>query len=217
VEGRALSFDTLKEVTQCLLEINQEVGKCINEHNKASMSTISASYEHIRASLMKWNAFLLLQAVMGLNSTVQSSSQAVAESILVIKGPQGRINQAVWGPLNKTIVSAGEDVVSTDGSHFLTGSQDKSAKLWDIKSLTLIKTYSTGSLVNVMAMSQLLNHLSYTDPSGVVIDHGSYVISGTEGDHTLIAAYDFIQDDVLLGSTEIEIMADIFKEVDNHI
>ncbi|GJZ80504.1 probable UDP-3-O-acyl-N-acetylglucosamine deacetylase 2 [Tanacetum coccineum] len=48
------------------------------------MSTISASYEHIRASLMKWNAFLLLQAVMGPNSTVQSSSQA-RESFVVIK------------------------------------------------------------------------------------------------------------------------------------
>ncbi|GMQ01966.1 hypothetical protein CsSME_00048406 [Camellia sinensis var. sinensis] len=33
------------------------------------------------------------------------------ESMLTIKGPQGRINRAVWGPLNKTIVSAGEDAV----------------------------------------------------------------------------------------------------------
>ncbi|MFS7952801.1 putative dolichyl-diphosphooligosaccharide--protein glycotransferase [Helianthus anomalus] len=30
------------------------------------------------------------------------------------------------------------------------------------------------------------------DPSAVVIDHGSYAVSGTEGDHTLIAAGDFI-------------------------
>ncbi|GJW71682.1 dolichyl-diphosphooligosaccharide--protein glycosyltransferase 48 kDa subunit [Tanacetum coccineum] len=42
------------------------------------------------------------------------------------------------------------------------------------------------------------------DPSAVVIDHGSYAVSGTEGDHTLIAADDFIQADVLLGSTKIE-------------
>lgn len=33
------------------------------------------------------------------------------ESVLVIKGPQGRINRAVWGPLNSTIISAGEDTV----------------------------------------------------------------------------------------------------------
>lgn len=33
------------------------------------------------------------------------------ESVLVIKGPQGRINRAIWGPLNKTVISAGEDAV----------------------------------------------------------------------------------------------------------
>ena len=31
--------------------------------------------------------------------------------MLLLKGPQGRINRAVWGPLNKTIISAGEDAV----------------------------------------------------------------------------------------------------------
>lgn len=35
----------------------------------------------------------------------------MSESVLVLKGPQGRINRAVWGPLNKTIISAGEDAV----------------------------------------------------------------------------------------------------------
>lgn len=33
------------------------------------------------------------------------------ESVLILKGPQGRINRAVWGPLNRTIISAGEDAV----------------------------------------------------------------------------------------------------------
>lgn len=35
----------------------------------------------------------------------------VGESALILKGPQGRINRAVWGPLNRTIISAGEDAV----------------------------------------------------------------------------------------------------------
>lgn len=35
----------------------------------------------------------------------------VGESALVIKGPQGRINRAIWGPLNRTIISAGEDSI----------------------------------------------------------------------------------------------------------
>ncbi|KAL7227936.1 hypothetical protein ACSBR1_022752 [Camellia fascicularis] len=115
--------------------------------------------------------------------------EKTGESLLTIKGPQGRINRAVWGPLNKTIISAGEDAVvhiwdsetgkllkesdketghkktitsltkSADSSHFLTGSLDKSAKLWDIRSLTLIKTYVTERPVNAVAMSPLLDHV----------------------------------------------------------
>nr|CAN69595.1 hypothetical protein VITISV_005658 [Vitis vinifera] len=42
------------------------------------------------------------------------------------------------------------------------------------------------------------------DPSAMVIDHTSYAVSDTEGDHTLIASDDFIQSDVILGSTTIE-------------
>ncbi|XP_010254949.1 PREDICTED: dolichyl-diphosphooligosaccharide--protein glycosyltransferase 48 kDa subunit [Nelumbo nucifera] len=42
------------------------------------------------------------------------------------------------------------------------------------------------------------------DPAAMVIDHTSYVVSETEGDHTLIASDDFIQSDVILGSKKIE-------------
>lgn len=43
------------------------------------------------------------------------------------------------------------------------------------------------------------------DPSAVVVDHSSYAVSETEGDHTLIAADDFIQSDVILGNKKIEV------------
>lgn len=42
------------------------------------------------------------------------------------------------------------------------------------------------------------------DPSAMVIDHKSYAVAETEGDHTLIAADGFIQSDVILGKTKIE-------------
>ncbi|TYH18906.1 hypothetical protein ES288_A05G310500v1 [Gossypium darwinii] len=57
----------------------------------------------------------------------------------------------------KTITSLTK---SADCSHFLTGSLDKSAKLWDTKTLTLIKTYVTERPVNAVAMSPLLDHVS---------------------------------------------------------
>jgi oligosaccharyltransferase complex subunit beta len=45
----------------------------------------------------------------------------------------------------------------------------------------------------------------------LVIDHKSYAISETEGDHTLIAADDYIESDVLLGKKKIEVsLFDLF-------
>ncbi|KAL8151639.1 hypothetical protein V2J09_021447 [Rumex salicifolius] len=132
-------------------------------------------------------------------------SEQTGESVLVIKGPQGRINRAVWGPLNRTIISTGEDTVtriwdtetgkllkesgkdeghtktvtslwkSADGSHILTGSSDKTAKLWDIRTLTLIKTYTTEQPVNAVSMSPLLNH--------VVLGGGQEAVNVTMTDH----------------------------------
>ncbi|KAJ3683858.1 hypothetical protein LUZ60_014085 [Juncus effusus] len=132
---------------------------------------------------------------MGNPSTIQvkriadDSSEQSGDSVLTIKGPQGRINRAVWGPLNKTIISAGEDSIvrmwdaetgkllkesdkesghtktvtslskSADWSHFITGSGDKSSKLWDTRTLTLLKTYVTERPVNACAISPLLDHV----------------------------------------------------------
>ncbi|GMH02745.1 hypothetical protein Nepgr_004584 [Nepenthes gracilis] len=42
------------------------------------------------------------------------------------------------------------------------------------------------------------------DPAALVVDHNSYAVLNSEGDHTLIAADDFIQSDVILGSKKIE-------------
>lgn len=39
----------------------------------------------------------------------------------------------------------------------------------------------------------------------MVIDHTSYAVSDTEGDHTLIAGDDFIQSEVILGSEKIKV------------
>lgn len=39
----------------------------------------------------------------------------------------------------------------------------------------------------------------------MVIDHTSYAVSETDGDHTLIASDDFIKSDVMLGSNKIDV------------
>ncbi|GAB4853927.1 Dolichyl-diphosphooligosaccharide--protein glycosyltransferase 48 kDa subunit [Ancistrocladus abbreviatus] len=47
------------------------------------------------------------------------------------------------------------------------------------------------------------------DSAAVVIDHTSYAVSNTDGDHTLIASDDFIQSDAILGSKKIELQAPV--------
>ncbi|CAH9120224.1 unnamed protein product [Cuscuta europaea] len=140
-------------------------------------------------------AVITADPFMGLSSAIhvkriaRDPEDQTSESVLILKGSQKRINRAVWGPLNKTIISGGEDSVlriwdaetgkllkesdkesghtkgitslekSIDGSHFITGSLDKSAKLWDIRDLTLLKTYVSERPVNAVTMSPLLDHI----------------------------------------------------------
>lgn len=47
------------------------------------------------------------------------------------------------------------------------------------------------------------------DSAALVIDHTSYAVSSTEGDHTLIASDDLINSDVILGSKKIEASSDL--------
>ncbi|KAH7517876.1 hypothetical protein FEM48_Zijuj09G0110500 [Ziziphus jujuba var. spinosa] len=57
------------------------------------------------------------------------------------------------------------------------------------------------------------------DSNALVIDHTSYAVSDTEGDHTLIASDDFINSNVILGSKKIEAsdyICCIFKHADTH-
>lgn len=44
------------------------------------------------------------------------------------------------------------------------------------------------------------------DRNAVVIDHTSYAVSETEGDHTLIASEEFIKSKAFFGGKEIEVL-----------
>jgi translation initiation factor 3 subunit I len=133
--------------------------------------------------------FMEQQSAIHVKRVEADRSLQTSEDVLTITGPQGRINRAMWGPLNKTIISAGEDATiriwdaetgkllkesdpetghqkvitsmakSADGSHFITGSHDKTAKLWDIRTLKVLKTYTTERPVNAAAISPLLDHV----------------------------------------------------------
>ena len=50
----------------------------------------------------------------------------------------------------------------------------------------------------------------------MVIDHTSYAVSETEGDHTLIASDDFIKSDVILESKKIEVSINGSQHCQSH-
>ncbi|KAL3641507.1 Eukaryotic translation initiation factor 3 subunit I [Castilleja foliolosa] len=158
-----------------------------------------------KLAVITTDPFMGHTSAIHIKQIARNPEDQTAKSVLTITGPVGRINRAVWGPLNRTIISAGEDTIiriwdsetgklvndsgkedghkkpitslvkSADGSHFLTGSLDKSAKLWDTRTLKLIKTYGTERPVNAVAMSPLLDH--------VVLGGGQDASSVTTTDH----------------------------------
>ncbi|KAK8487731.1 hypothetical protein V6N13_138502 [Hibiscus sabdariffa] len=158
-----------------------------------------------KLAVITTDPFMELTSAIHVKRIAGDLTEQTEESALVIKGPQGRINRAVWGPLNTTIVSAGEDAVirlwdsetgkllmesnkdlghkkaitslskSRDGSNFVTGSLDKSAKLWDTRTLTLIKNFVTERPVNAVAIAPLLEH--------VVLGGGQDTSAVTTTDH----------------------------------
>lgn len=102
------------------------------------------------------------------------------------EGVEGRINRVLWGPLNETLLTGGEDGVirlwdvetgkviaetrehkkqiqhlclSEDKTHFISASLDKTAKLFDSTSLELLKTYSADRPVNAAIISPTVDHI----------------------------------------------------------
>lgn len=109
------------------------------------------------------------------------------EAVRAMSNPEsGRINAAVWGGLNNFIITGCEDgsirkwnvetgqeeqkeqahtksirsvSFSKDRSMFITASVDKSAKLYDTKTLKCLKTYKSDRPLNSASISSLMNHV----------------------------------------------------------
>lgn len=195
--GAVWSCDVSRDSTHLITASADQTAKLWDVKNGREIYSFSfnSPARGVEFSIGDKLAVITTDPFMGLPSTIQvkriarDPAEQIGESVLQITGPSGRINRAVWGPLNKTILSAGEDATiriwdsetgqllkesdrekghqkavtsiskSADGSYILTGSLDKSAKIWDTRTLTLIKTYVTESPVNACTMSPLLNHV----------------------------------------------------------
>jgi translation initiation factor 3 subunit I len=113
-------------------------------------------------------------------------SKLVDEPVQKISGHELKVNRAIWGDLNRTIVSASDDgtvrlwdvetgaeigrashhqkevtnmSMSKDGTMLITSSKDHTARLYEARSLELIKTFRTDRPVNAAAISPFLPHI----------------------------------------------------------
>ena len=113
----------------------------------------------------------------------EAQSDAVVKRI---EGPQGRVTRVMWGPLNKTIITGGEDgiirswdvesgdvlkmsqdhskqiqhlVMSDDGSHFISGRWIRSPRCSESETLECLKTYAADRPVNAAIMSPIREHI----------------------------------------------------------
>jgi len=140
------------------------------------------------------------------------------------KGEKAKINTALWGALNRTVISCDDDGIirqwdveahkqirqvqehkkaissmqfSKDQTMFITASHDHSAKLWDAKTLEVLKTYSSDRPINAAAISPLKEH--------VIIGGGQEAMAVTQtsgkAGHFEVDFYQMVYQD-LLGSVK---------------
>jgi len=132
---------------------------------------------------------VLTDNVMGQSSTVSlynlnDTRPAGNPHEIVVKDV--KITYAMWGPLNKTIITSGADgairvydthslqLIQENRDHskvinkmsfdkdkftFITASFDQTAKLFDTKTLTVLKSYDTGRPVNAASISPIKEHV----------------------------------------------------------
>lgn len=109
-----------------------------------------------------------------------------SEPVRAMTCPASRINEALWGALNQTVISGHEDgslrlwdvetgkevlkvhdhkksvnslQFNADGTMILTASSDGTSKLYDAKTLQLQKTYTSDRPLNSASISPLLPHV----------------------------------------------------------
>jgi len=106
--------------------------------------------------------------------------------VRVLEGKTGQINTALWGSLNQTIISGSADGVirlwdvqhgkevatardhkdsvnalqfNKDHTMFISASTDHTSRLYDSRSLRLLKTYQSDRPLNAASASPLMNHV----------------------------------------------------------
>lgn len=150
----------------------------------------------IRTCVFSYSADLAVystDATMGLSCEmsvidVRNADESFSDSSPIIRMPvkESKITSAIWGPLDRTIITGHDDGSITqwdtrngriinsikehrnaindlqknvDGTMFISASKDCSAKLFDIEDLNVMKTYQTERPVNSASISPKFDHV----------------------------------------------------------
>lgn len=126
-----------------------------------------------------------VSAIRVVNIAADPAEQS-GQEVLTLTGPRGRISRVEWTDLNRTLLSASEDgfvrrwdvetgkllqeaqvhekhimdmQLSVDGTHLVTASADRTAKILDTQSLEVLKTFQSTVPVNSAALSPIFDHV----------------------------------------------------------
>lgn len=139
-----------------------------------------------RMAALSTDPFMNSVSAIRLVNIAEDPADQSDEVLRTLTGPRGRITRVHWTDANATLLSASEDGVvrrwdvetgkvleeaklhdktiqdmqlSPDGTHFVTASVDRSAKLVDTATLEVLKTYHSQVPVNSATISPLFDHV----------------------------------------------------------
>jgi len=139
-----------------------------------------------RLAALSTDPFMESVSAIRMVSIADNIEDQTAEVIRTINGPRGRITRLHWTDVNSTLICASEDgyvrrydvetgkplaeeklhegtiqdlQMAADGSHFITASVDRTAKLVDTKTLEVLKVYKSEVPINSAAISPIFNHV----------------------------------------------------------
>lgn len=139
-----------------------------------------------RLAAISTDPFMASVSAIHLVDVAADLAEQSAEPLRSMTGPRGRISRLAFTDLNRTLLSASEDgmvrrwdvetgkvlqeaqvhqkdirdmQLAPDGTHLITASADRTAKVLDAATLEVLKSYKTEVPVNSAAISPLFDHV----------------------------------------------------------
>lgn len=139
-----------------------------------------------RLAAVSTDPFMNSVSAIRIFSIADSPAEQSEEEVMRLTGPRGRITRVHWVDDNRTLLSSSEDGIvrrwdvesgkcvaeaqlhekqisdmqmSADGTHLITASTDRTAKLVDTQTFEVLKEYKSAAPINSAALSPIFDHV----------------------------------------------------------